>query len=858
MAENRKEIIEKLNEDLDLLDDSLKSIATTLDKQMSKQFSALKDDAEEFIEAFSKGENITKKLNDKLLSLKKTSNQLGVEKIRLEFDYSQALASGNINEQSRIREKLIQNKLATQQLESTQTILVKLSQINEEEEKIAKEKQKQNSLSNILENNLYKTLGTTKANVTEMLTLSGIFALIISKALEFNKISVELSKNLGYSGGEADELTYSLAASSVASNNINLNSKAAAEAISQMSEATGYVAEFSQDALETQIMLTKQFGLTGAEAARIYELSVLTGKSSSQVNDEMVGAFAATRNQLKVGVPFKATMAAAAKVSGQLAANLQNNPALITKAVVQASALGTTLEQTASQAEKLLDFGSSIENELKAELLTGKQLNLERARAAALAGDQVTLAQELAKNVGSIEEFERMNVLQQKALAEAVGLTADQLAEQLKKQQIAKETGKSIAEQNKEDLLKAQKRQNLQDIINAAVEKLSDILTVIASGPIGMLLSGLASILSNSYALYGILGAIAILKFNNITNAFKNLGGIKDKLKDVLSGGKKAAESVVKKATESVPSGTKAGGITESLSKINTGALLRGAAAMLVASSAIYVFGKAVQELEKVKDWTKVAIGLGAFALSMGILGSIGPSATAGLTELAAGLEVFGAAMLTGVAALGLAAFIIAAVSLGYALNLAAPAVEAFGKGMAAVFDSFAKMDIGQILSLGPALTLIGIGLTALGTGAIVGSIGALIAIGIISQLANKGDQLMNTATALQSMATALTQVSSALAGIDVSKLDALDNFAANRSNESIVGGITDFITAPIKAIGESISGGGEKGNDMAPMITAINEVRAEVAKLANRPININMDGKKVGSGLTQGSYKVA
>jgi hypothetical protein len=106
-------------------------------------------------------------------------------------------------------------------------------------------------------------------------------------------------------------------------------------------------------------------------------------------------------------------------------------------------------------------------------------------------------------------------------------------------------------------------------------------------------------------------------------------------------------------------------------------------------------------------------------------------------------------------------------------------------------------------------------------------------------------------------MASALTQVSSALAGIDVNKLDALDNFASNRSNESIVGGITDFITAPIKAIGESISGN-EKGNDMTPMITAINEVRAEVAKLANRPININMDGKKVGSGLTQGSYKVA
>jgi len=849
MAEDRKEIIKKLNEDLDLLNDSLKSIATTLDKQISKQFSALKDDAEEFVEAFSKGENITKKLNDKLLSLKKTSNQLGVEKISLEFDYSQALASSNKTQQSSIKEKLIQNKLATQQLESTQTILVKLSQINEEEEKIAKEKQKQNSLSNILQNNLYKTLGTTKANVTEMLTLSGIFALIISKALEFNKISVELSKNLGYSGGEANELTYSLAASSVASNNINLNSKAAAEAIGQIAESTGYIAEFSQDALETQIMLTKQFGLTGAEAARIYELSVLTGKSSSQVNDEMVGAFVATRNQLKVGVPFKATIAAAAKISGQLAANLQNNPALITKAVVQAAALGTTLEQTASQGEKLLDFGSSIESELKAELLTGKQLNLERARAAALAGDQVTLAQELAKNVGSLSDYQKMNVLQQKALAEAVGLTSDQLAEQLKKQQIAKETGKSIAEQNKEDLLKAQKRQNLQDIINAAVEKLSDILTVIASGPIGMLLSGLASILSNSYALYGILGAIAILKFNNITNAFKNLGGAGDKLKGLVGGG--AKDKTAEAATKGAEAGTKVGGTGKAGDGIKN--TLKG-------------ISSGIASFDKVSPASIAKLALSAVALTLltpaipGLLllqfvnGKLVKSALTGLGE---GLTAFGAAMATGVGALGLAALVAAAVGLGYALGLAAPAIEAFGKGIAVIFDSFAQMDIGQMLLIGPALASIGIGMVSLGAGAVAGSIGALIAVGIISKLAEKGDQLNVTATALQNMATALTQVSSALAGIDTSKLDALDNFASNRSSESIVGGITDFITAPIKAAGESI-GGGEKGNDMTPMITAINEVRAEVAKLANRPININMDGKKVGSGLTQGSYKVA
>ena len=850
MAEELDKKLEIFNSELNKISDRAQSLREDLGDNLANSLSKSIIAAKRLADPLQDASSITKQLN----KLADENELLIIKRKAAEESYVEALKKGIPKQVESTGETYRQLNAQLKVNLSFEDQIRKLEGIAEEEERITKEKEKQNSLENSIGNALSKSFGITKNSITEMFTLSGIFALILSKALEFNKTSVELSKNLGYAGGKADRMLYGLAASSVASSNLNLNSKSAAEAIGQIAESTGYIAEFSQDALETQIMLTKQFGLTGAEAARIYELSVLTGKSSSQVNDEMVGAFVATRNQLKVGVPFKATIAAAAKVSGQLAANLQNNPALITKAVVQAAALGTTLEQTASQAEKLLDFSSSIESELKAELLTGKQLNLERARAAALAGDQVTLAQELNKNVGSLEDFQKMNVLQQKALAEAVGLTADQLAEQLKKQQIAKETGKSIAEQNKEELLAAQKRQNLQDMFNAAVNKLSDILTVIASGPIGMLLSGLASILSNTYLFYGALALVAALKFTNITNAFKEVGGIGSKLKELLGGGgEKATESITEKATEKAEEllskggdkgGGKAGdGIKNTLKGISSG----------------------IASFDKVSPASIAKLALSAVALTLltpaipGLLllqfvnGKLVKSALTGLGE---GLTAFGAAMSTGVAALGLAALVAAAIGLGYALGLAAPAIEAFGKGMAAIFDSFAKMDISQILLIGPALASIGIGMVSLGAGAVAGSIGALIAVGIISKLAEKGDQLNVTATALQNMATALTQVSSALAGIDVSKLDALDNFASNRSSESIISGITDFITAPIKSAGESIGNGG--GNDMTPMITAINEVKAEVAKLANRPININLDGKKVGSGLSQGSYKVA
>ena len=333
----------------------------------------------------------------------------------------------------------------------------------------------------------------------DLTSIAGMFKIMLNSALKFNEISVQTSKSLGYGADQADRVAQNLVDIAQHSGNINVTLKNAGEAMAELNNATGLGAEYSADALETQIMLTKQFGLTGEEAAGIYKFSVLTGQSSSEVNKSMVGAFVASRNAFKVGADFKKTIAEAAKVSGLLASNLQNSPKRIIEAIVQSKALGTTLEQTAKQGEALLNFESSIENELKAELLTGKQLNLERARAAALAGDQVTLAEELAKNIGDVAEFDKMNILQKKALAEALGLSGDELAEQVRLQKLAQESGKSLAQITEEEAAEAQKRQAIQDKFNQAIEKLQDLIGNLVAGPLSIFLDGL----TNALALVG-------------------------------------------------------------------------------------------------------------------------------------------------------------------------------------------------------------------------------------------------------------------------------------------------------------------------------------------------------------------
>jgi hypothetical protein len=484
-------ILEKLSDDLDTLEGQLQDVARNLEKGLLNKLSDSVTETRNLVDAFADGEDVTKKLASQMSKMQKESNRLSINSIKLQNDLARAQSLGNRQAEEKIRKAILQNNLTTRMVEQEQTLLNNLKQQVDTEKKALELEKQRNSTGAALKNIFKDAI----APFQELARPAALLKTMIDSAFRFSKISTEIGKSLGYSADKSNEITGKFVDIAQNSSNINVTLANLGEAMNDLNEATGFVANYSADALETQIMLTKQFGLTGKEAAGIYELSVLTGKSSSQVNDNMVEAFVNTRNQLKAGVPFKAVMAEAAKVSGQLAANLGNNPSQIVKAVTQAKALGTTLEQVKNQGEALLNFETSLENELKAELLTGKQLNLERARAAALTGDQVALAEELNKNVGTLEEFQGMNVLQQKALAEAVGLTTDQLADQLRKQKISQETGKSLAQITKEEAIEAEKRQAIQDKFEQTILKLQDVIGNLVAGPLSMFLDGLSTAL---------------------------------------------------------------------------------------------------------------------------------------------------------------------------------------------------------------------------------------------------------------------------------------------------------------------------------------------------------------------------
>jgi len=515
---DRNTIINDLNQALDDLDQKINGAVNTLNTQFITGLTNSVNKARDLTKAFEEGQEIEKKLASERRKINNSIDSSLRLEAKLQDKIVKANIIGNYTKAASLQTQLDSLVAQREINEELDYNLLQLEKANGLERQITEEKKKQNDARSVAkklyDDNFKKTIET-------FTTLEGITKLILEASLLFNRISTDISKNFGTVTNDSDKLTYNLLNVAQNSNNVNVTLKSAGEAMSQLSEQTGFVAEYSAETLKTQIMLTKQFGLTAEEASGIYKFSVLTGKSTEQVNKSMVGAYVAARNQLGVGIPFRATMAEAAKVSGQLAANLKNNPEFIVKAVAQAKALGTTLEQTKKQGESLLEFESSIEAELKAELLTGQALNLERARAAALMGDQVTVMKELNNQGMTLEKFQNMNVLAQRSFASAIGLSADELANQLRQQKLAVESGKSLAQITEEEALEAQKRQTIQDKFNAGIDKLKDIVGNLLTGPVSQLLDAI----TNVVYLVGLIGK-PFAYINDLIDKFVGKAGL--------------------------------------------------------------------------------------------------------------------------------------------------------------------------------------------------------------------------------------------------------------------------------------------------------------------------------------------
>ena len=214
------------------------------------------------------------------------------------------------------------------------------------------------------------------------------------------------------------------------------------------------------------------------------------------------------------------------------------------EASIQARKLGTDLGTVATIAEGLLDFQTSLNKEVEAEMLLGKDLNLQKARELALNNDLAGMMEEVTSQLGSQAEFEKMNFFQRQALADALNVSVSQMEEFVANQDKSVTLADKLAKQEGfEQLVGEDALSSLAEITNS-LKTIGAVLTQTFAPAIEMVLTPFAKLMSwvaESPAMLGalkgaamvlipVMGALAtatvISAIANLWNAVMKMAGL--------------------------------------------------------------------------------------------------------------------------------------------------------------------------------------------------------------------------------------------------------------------------------------------------------------------------------------------
>ena len=359
------------------------------------------------------------------------------------------------------------------------------------------------------------TIGNLAGNVTGLISkipligpiVGGMvdsFANLLDFAVGATSNIQKMGREVGLTKDQSIQLNNQFSNFATNTGKAYINSENLFKTYLEISKVLGTNNQISEQNLQTQLELNKFLGVDAETSAEIEKSSLITGKSSKDIAQ---GIFSQTKNLERatgISFNFQKILSEASKLGGVLGLQFSKYPEKITKAVLATKAMGLELKQLDGMADSFLDFESSISKEFEAQLLTGKDINLAKAREAFLNNDLVTAAEEITRQVGDSNEFLSMNRIQQEAIAGAMGMSRDQMADMLKQQEYLSRLGaKDVKDlHEKVRLLRAQGKE--QEAINLLGDKeaYNKIVTATASedlaGFIDKIKQSFADLISNT------------------------------------------------------------------------------------------------------------------------------------------------------------------------------------------------------------------------------------------------------------------------------------------------------------------------------------------------------------------------
>jgi hypothetical protein len=266
------------------------------------------------------------------------------------------------------------------------------------------------------------------AVMMKMLQASAI-TMAISFAKDLFGGALKFRKELGLGAVEAATLAVNVKAAEMHTKLMGGDAALIAASASEMVKQFGDTSVFTMAIGQDMAGLAVSTGFGGANAAKL--LKSMEGISGASIETNINTLEAWGNLAGAAGVSKKLVLDDIASSTKEFAEFAKDGGENIAEAAVHAAKLGLNLGTVVSIADNLLKFESSIQKEMEAEMLIGKQLNLDRARQLALEGDLDGLMGEVTDNLVSQAEWAEMNVIQRRALADAIGVSAEDMGKMI-------------------------------------------------------------------------------------------------------------------------------------------------------------------------------------------------------------------------------------------------------------------------------------------------------------------------------------------------------------------------------------------------------------------------------------------
>ena len=357
---------------------------------------------------------------------------------------------------------------------------------------------------------------------------SVIFGAIVKSTLEFSKANAEVRNLTGQSATNMNTFNTSM-----------VSSIDAAKTIGSLSKEIGINvnAAFSGETITAAAELTNLLGVSEKAAANLALRAESFGGTLKGTSEAVYATTKQFIQQNKVALNVGAVMEDVGNASGALALSLGNSTEALTEAAAGAASLGINLAEAEGIADSLLNFENSIANELEAELLTGKEINLEGARQAALNNDIAGLTKEIGENQAIIGAFSSGNRIQQDAIAKSLGMSKEQVSKMIFMQMKSGEMTEAQAAAAAGINIEEAKRLGVQESIQKSIEKLTSALA-----PVLEAIAGTVAILTGNKL--GLIATFSVLALVYLPKMAAGIGNFASSIKSGLKDAKALAKSI--------------------------------------------------------------------------------------------------------------------------------------------------------------------------------------------------------------------------------------------------------------------------------------------------------------------------